>query len=770
MNVPIETVVQFITDMASGQLGNRMSVTGTSEELDAIALGLNMLAEELQATMVSNAKYLQAEKELKRKILEQNSLYEISRLENQQEISQDEYFENALALIQKILLKDIHICVILETGEVYKTAGFTKKLKPQVHELRVAGKFWGLIEFHGTDQRIFDLDLLELWTSHLCGFLYKRHNHNRLMETAEQLRIHQVELEMQNDELRQTQKELEISHDRFSNLFEFAPVGYMLIDPHGIIKQANQTASHMLNRTKQKLVQKPFSLFLRDHSPEIFFQFLMKMFRDNHAESCDLRLYISATDYLDVSISGSISANAGGDRLCHINLTDITRIKATEKQLKIKDHAIQSSNNAIVLTDSSGQITYLNPAFKQMWNVPDVERVVGQNLVKYFETEERCYEMIANIYKNGQQLQEMSAKGKNNKMFPVQVSGSLIRTDVDDPAQIMLSMVNLTNQKQLEKELLHAQKMESLGHLAGGIAHEFNNILHAMMGFAEMLMDNHQDEKTLRYVKHILDGGSRASDLIKQILTFSRAGNVKYEPLNLSEIVKDSVNMMKSIIPATIDIQTNLSCTDCMVNANATQIHQILMNLCTNSFHAMPKGGILTISLERIQHKTLGKEYDFEWEQSDYVRLSIRDTGEGIPELIQKNIFDPFFTTKEVGSGTGLGLAVVHGIAQAHNAHIHLKSKPGKGTTIEILFPVAETVESNPDIELEAPLTENAPVQQNFKIVIVEDESVLSKIYQEFLTEKGYDVSLFNNGLDAWQFMGENGKFVDLVLTDYSMP
>ncbi|MDP2646451.1 MAG: ATP-binding protein [Desulfobacterales bacterium] len=323
--------------------------------------------------------------------------------------------------------------------------------------------------------------------------------------------------------------------------------------------------------------------------------------------------------------------------------------------------------------------------------------------------------------------------------------------------------------KELEEtrsNLQQAQKMESLGTLSGGIAHEFNNILTIIIGNAQLLQDDIAEQDPVREcLDGILYASLRAKDLVQHILSFARKSLTVREAHQISPILQDSLNLLRSTISSDVDIRPNLSCQHDTVLCDTTQINQVLINLCTNAAHAMREsGGILNITLENISLDKKGVAPYEDLTPGDYVKLTVSDTGHGIgPEDIDR-IFDPFFTTKEVGEGTGLGLSVIYGIVKSHDGGIKIQSTIGKGTTVEVVFPLMET---EPEIEAEE---SKALPRGNERILVVDDEEYLVKMSERMLQSLGYAVTTRTSSVDALElFRSEPDKF-DLVITDMAMP
>ncbi|MBU4261491.1 MAG: response regulator [Proteobacteria bacterium] len=318
----------------------------------------------------------------------------------------------------------------------------------------------------------------------------------------------------------------------------------------------------------------------------------------------------------------------------------------------------------------------------------------------------------------------------------------------------------------LEEELRQAAKMEAIGTLAGGIAHDFNNILTSIFGFSELArMDKDDPEKVVKNLDQIYKGALRAKDLVKQILTFSRRSEQQKRPFQLALLSRECLKLLRSTIPATIEIRQDIRSTGTAL-ADPTQVHQIIMNLCTNAYHAMRQsGGILTLTLHDMEiHKDDG---DFPGiAPGPYIRLEVTDTGSGMGKETLSKIFEPYFTTKEIGEGTGLGLAVVHGIVQGHGGHIAVASEPGKGTTFQVFLPrMDKDVADSPTFPADSPAQGGRE-----HILIVDDEANIVKIAKEIFEDSGYQVTPHRTGTEALEDFQQQPEKYDLLITDMAMP
>ena len=341
--------------------------------------------------------------------------------------------------------------------------------------------------------------------------------------------------------------------------------------------------------------------------------------------------------------------------------------------------------------------------------------------------------------------------------------------DADLPYKVLGVVQDITQRKeeelekqQLEVKLLQAQKIEAIGTLAGGIAHDFNNILYPIIGFTEMSMqdlpENHPVQENLQ---DIFQGAKRARDLVKQILAFSNQRDLEHKPLALQNVIIETLKLLRSIIPSNILIEKNLPKNDIYLFANSTEFHEVVMNVCTNAYHAMEAtGGVLTLNLEETPPGIALK-----YGNDRYCCLTISDTGTGIPPEILDNIYDPYFTTKEQGKGSGLGLSVVHGIVKSYKGAIDITSETTKGTAVKIFFPMIP----KPDVVDVAP-DDQSIKSGNENILLVDDEPDIVKLGILMLERSGYNVTGKTDSTEALELFRSNPDGFDLVITDMTMP
>lgn len=342
-----------------------------------------------------------------------------------------------------------------------------------------------------------------------------------------------------------------------------------------------------------------------------------------------------------------------------------------------------------------------------------------------------------------------------------------------EPLRIAGVLRNITDRKlreeeqaKLESQLRQAQKMEAIGTLAGGIAHDFNNILSPIIGFTEMSVESLSGYPEVRDdLIEVLDAANRAKELVMQILVFSRQREKELKPLNIIPVIKEATKLLRSSIPSTIDFDFHTDISHATIMGDPTQIHQIIMNLCTNAYQAMDAGGTLSVIVKQVEIGLSDKSDQLDVIPGAYVLFSVTDTGQGIDKPTLSRIFDPYFTTKQPGEGTGLGLAVVHGIVKSYGGGITVYSEIGKGTTFNVYLPLIETGEKKEDKQ-----TGKEYPKGDERILFVDDEDSVVHLFKRMFTKLGYTVTTFNDSLQALDEFRQHPDMYDLVISDNLMP
>ncbi len=451
-------------------------------------------------------------------------------------------------------------------------------------------------------------------------------------------------------------------------------------------------------------------------------------------------------------------------------IRDRTEQHIAEDQIRKLSIAIEQSPLSVVITDRKGTIGYVNPAFTRITGYTPGE-VIGKTprILKSGRTPQETYrDLWATIKSKQVWTGQFINRRKDGTIFHEDVIISPILDADGNITHFLALKEDVTEKIELENRLRQAQKMEAIGTLAGGIAHDFNNILMPIIGYAELCECLIPDDSKLKaYIKEIQAASKRAKDLVQQILTFSRQSTKEHRPLNIVPVAKETLKLLRAAIPTSIEISQEIECQDATILADPVEIHQVLMNLCVNSQHAMPDGGVLTVRIKKVNFEEMNKETDPPLPAGTYVEILVKDTGIGIDKKNLTKIFEPYFTTKTHGRGTGLGLSVVHGIVTSSHGAIKVKSEVGKGTEFFLYFPYicvdhSETETLDPDRVL---LT-----GKHERILFVDDDHTIVEFAKDLLSQLTYNVVGLTDPEKALNAFKEAPNEFDLVITDMTMP
>jgi PAS domain S-box-containing protein len=445
------------------------------------------------------------------------------------------------------------------------------------------------------------------------------------------------------------------------------------------------------------------------------------------------------------------------------------QLQAVEQEYR---SLFEESKDMVFITTLEGKVLDINPAGVELFGFQTKEEVLrlGSMLDAYSSPADRA-SFREEIEKKGfVKDYEITIKRKDGVPRSCLVTAGLVRDNQDNITACRGIIRDITEQKKLEQRLRQAQKMEAIGTLAGGIAHDFNNILAVIMGQAELMRDDlPPGDQMHKKAASIVKAADRGAELVKQILTFSRQSKSVRKPIKPGNIIKDSLSLLKSILPSTIEIRQDIRATSTRLLADATQIRQIVMNFGTNAAHAMrEQGGVLEVKLQEIflDARTC-KKYD-DIKPGTYLELTVSDTGHGMSPEVMKRIFEPYFTTKKTGEGTGMGLAVTHGIVKSYGGDISVHSEMRKGTTFRVLLPCIQDMgkrqmEAETQLELET-------LGGNERILLVDDEAQLTEAVKKMLEKLGYEVAGKSSSIDALSLFKKAPFQFDIIISDLTMP
>jgi PAS domain S-box-containing protein len=450
-------------------------------------------------------------------------------------------------------------------------------------------------------------------------------------------------------------------------------------------------------------------------------------------------------------------------------IVDITERKRAEEVLLKFRLGIERSADALFMTDANGTIVYVNPAFERIYGYTGQE-VIGKTpriLKSGLLSPESYKQFWDTLLSKNVVAGEIVNKTKDGSLISIESSNNPIIDHAGTILGFLSINRDITERKRVEEGLRQMQKLEGLGTLAGGIAHDFNNILGIILAYITSIKRFKGDTKKLDLaVDTIVKAVERGKTLVQQILTFARKTETEFGAVNVNDVVMEIMTMIFETFPKVLTYTQNIDKNITFINADRSQLHQVLLNLCVNARDAMPKGGVLTINTRMVSGISLRNQHP-DAAASGYVCIEVSDTGEGMTEEIRNRIFEPFFTTKEQGKGTGLGLAVVFGVVQTHKGFIDVESELGKGTTFRLYLPASQA--AKPISVKDEETLEEIPGGTE-TLLVVEDEEMLMMSLQMVLVEKGYKVISAEDGLTAVNIYKERKKEIALVLTDLGLP
>ena len=553
--------------------------------------------------------------------------------------------------------------------------------------------------------------------------------------------------------------------------------GIIGVDLNGNIKFINNAAIKMLQYQGLKVLDKNIHELIHKKNIPKEKCFFIKAIKDGRSKKIRSDVFHNSKgDVLDVDVTITPLKKHGklaGSVIC---FNDIRERKTFEMEILRLINVIEQADVSIVITDINANIIYVNEAFEKTTGY-SYKEAIGKNprILNSKQHNQKFYKELWNTISNGDTWRgEFINKKKDGTLF---YEDAVIFPILDLDGKIInyaSIKKDITREKELEERLKLTQKLEAMGQMVGGVAHDFNNILTIISGYTElMLLKNKKDESFFKPVNEIQNAVERAKSLVSQLLTFSRKQIVEPKPVDVGLTIKNIEKMLRRLIPEDIDIEINIQDNLPMIWADDTQIEQILFNLIINAKDAIiskkqsdKKIIKITISEENVSKK-IKTVIGFKTKPGKYIKISVYDTGIGIRKDILNRIFEPFFTTKETGKGTGLGLATVYGIVTQNNGFLNVKSEVNKWTQFEVYFPVYK---EKKDISSTPP--ENIIKHKKYTetILFVEDEETILTIGKEGLTNIGYNVITAKNGITGYELYKKNRDKIDLVITDIVMP
>uniref|UniRef100_UPI0039C6CD9B hybrid sensor histidine kinase/response regulator n=1 Tax=Scytonema sp. PCC 10023 TaxID=1680591 RepID=UPI0039C6CD9B len=448
---------------------------------------------------------------------------------------------------------------------------------------------------------------------------------------------------------------------------------------------------------------------------------------------------------------------------------NLTQRKQAEQKIREQAALLDITTDAILVRDLDNQIQFWNKGAEDLYGWK-TEEVIGKNaneLLYRQETLSQLQDIQTSLIEHGSWQGELSQVHKDGKEIIVASRWTLMQDNQGQPKSILTVNTDITEKKQLEAQFLQAQRMESLGTLASGIAHDLNNALTPMMMTVQLLQTQLFDKQGKQWLSILENNVRRAADLVKQVLWFSRGHEVNFTTLQVRDLILEVEQIVRQTFPKAIDICVDIPTPNLWtISGDATQLHQALMNLCINARDAMPEGGVLRIFAKNIWVDTQFLRKNIDAQVGPYVAITISDTGTGIPKEIIDRIFEPFFTTKELGQGTGLGLSTVMGIVKSHGGFVNVVSEIRKGTEFQVCLPVKHTVETDEILTGHNELL----VGHGELVLLVDDDDSIREITKNLLERNAYKVVVARDGIEAVALYTQHQHEISVVLLDMMMP
>jgi PAS domain S-box-containing protein len=560
--------------------------------------------------------------------------------------------------------------------------------------------------------------------------------------------------------------------ERLDHVFDMIPAGIYEIDFRtGGISNVNDVMCAYSGYTREEFLNlKPWDL-LTPESRELYEQ-RMEDFLSGKEISAEVHYTIRTRsgEELRCLLNNRFVYKDGQPVGAVVIVRDVTTEWRAQETLRSQAMALEQSFDGIGIFTLEGEVIFVNQAWADMHGYETAQELTGKNLRTFhspdqYESQIR-FNLTDPVYDGANDAQVTHLK-KDGAEFPTRMSTSIIKDDSGKHVALLAIAKDITHSLRMEERLRHAQKMEAIGVLAGGIAHDFNNILHPLMGYAELaLEDIPSGNPASECVREIVRATGRAKSLVSQILSFSRFEKEEQKPINLSNVVKEVLALIRASLPAAIRIQEEFESAPFLIMGNPTQVHQVVMNLCTNAYQAMKEsGGLLKVSL-KMESRVPGDMASLpSVTLREYAKLEIQDTGGGMEPHVASRIFEPYFTTKPKGKGTGLGLAMVHTIMTQHKGEVCVDTLPGYGSTFTLYFPVLhmEGLSEGPRETVQAQGGEE-------KILLVDDEDSITMLLERALGRLGYRIDAYTSSAAALESFSADPDGFDLAILDVSMP